>query len=179
MNIKIALVIALILALAITGCSSGLIQKAESKYLAQEYQVAADLYGEYLAKQPEAYLARRNLGYSLLKIGQTEQAVRQFEKIIIDHPSETFSHLYLGLAYLRLGDYQKTLSTWEQIEANGRPIIMKEMVSQTSRVAAIGPIISTNELDDFAKRAEAAIEEALFAEQQRNAYNAARLGECG
>jgi tetratricopeptide (TPR) repeat protein len=163
-----------------TGCGAGLIQRAESNYLAHDYRTAANLFGLYLTEHPDAYLARRKFGHALLKGGQPREAVEQFENILSSHPRDSFSHLYLGLAYLRLGDYQKTLAAWQQYMPGGRPIISKEVTRQTDRVAGLSPgSLNDNELSDLANSIESAIEEALNAEQLRKQYNTSRLGDCG
>jgi hypothetical protein len=104
----------------------------------------------------------------------------QLEKSLSDQPHDTLSKLYLGLAYLRLGEWQKTLAGWQQLAAGGRPLIRSAVSLQGNVVAREAPNISRNEeLDALANRVEAALEEALLAEQQRNAYNTSRLGDCG
>jgi predicted Zn-dependent protease len=164
----------------LSGCGAGLIQRAESKYAAQDYPAAANLFRVYLDQHPDAYLARRKLAVSLLKEGRPREAVMQLEKSLSDQPHDTLSKLYLGLAYLRLGEWQKTLAGWQQLAAGGRPLIRSAVSLQGNVVAREAPNISRNEeLDALANRVEAALEEALLAEQQRNAYNTSRLGDCG
>ena len=164
----------------VNGCGTGLIQRAESNYLAQDYRTAANLFGLYLTEHPDAYLARRKFGRALLKGGQPREAVEQFNKILNSHPHDSFSHLYLGLAYLRLGDYKKTLAAWQQYMPGGRPIISKEITRQTDRITGLSPgSLNNNDLSDLANSVESAIEEAVNAEQLRKQYNTSRLGDCG
>ena len=170
----------LLVSLNINSCSSGLLQKAEAKYFAQEYQTAANLLEMYLTKHPGSYTARKKMAHSLLIEGQVREAVVQFEKVINDNPQDTLSHLYLGLAYLRLGEYKETLSTWNHFESGGRPLLLKEMEKLSNTVAKTAPNISNDkELYELVNLVESAIEMAFFAEEKRNAYNAFRLGECG
>ncbi len=180
MNKKRVLGSLLFAVILLTACSAGVIQRADSKYLARDYRAAADLLELYLDEHPEAALARRKLAHSLFENGWYREAAGQFEKVIASRPHDTFSHLYLGLAYLRLGDYRKTLAGWQRLEVTERPLIAEVKSSQISRVAAKAPeIASEAQLNDLADQVESAVEEALFAEQQRDAYNAARLGDCG
>ncbi|MFN2366575.1 MAG: tol-pal system YbgF family protein [Desulfurivibrionaceae bacterium] len=180
MNKKRALGLLLFAVMLLTACSAGLIQRAESKYLARDYRAAADLLELYLDEHPDADLARRKLAHSLFENGRYREAAGQFEKVIGNRPRDTFSHLYLGLAYLRLGDYRKTLAGWRRLEVAERPLIAEMKSSQISKIAAKAPeIASEDQLNDLADQVESAVEEAFFAEQQRDAYNASRLGDCG
>ncbi|MFO7604716.1 MAG: tetratricopeptide repeat protein [Desulfurivibrionaceae bacterium] len=180
MNKNKVIGISLFAMMLLTACGSGVIQRAETKYLARDYSAAADLFEEYLDEHPDADLARRKLAHSLFKNGRYREAAGQFEKVIANRPRDTFSHLYLGLAYLRLGDYRKTLAGWQRLEIRERPLIAEVKSSQISRIAAKAPeIASEDQLNDLASQVESAVDEAFFAEQQRDAYNAARLGDCG
>jgi tetratricopeptide (TPR) repeat protein len=180
MNKKTTIGSLLFAVMLLSACSSGLLQRAETKYLARDYPAAAALFAEYLAEHPDAYQARRKLGHSLLKEGEPRQAASEFEKVVTAQPHDIFSHLYLGLAYLRLGDYQQALAIWQQAETSGRPLVAEEKARQIKQVAAAAPDIpSPGQFNDLANRVESGFDEAFFAEERREAYNAARLGDCG
>ncbi|MBU0484644.1 MAG: tetratricopeptide repeat protein [Proteobacteria bacterium] len=174
------LVILLLTILFTNGCGTELIQRAESNYLARDYQPAAQLFDLYLTDHPDAFVARRRLGHALLKTGHPREAAFQFEKVIASHPGDSLSYLYLGLTYLHLADYPKTMAAWQQYEAIGKPLIISEVNRQTPLITeAIQKNLPDDGLNDLAKKIESAIEQAISADQLRNDYNRSRLGECG
>lgn len=175
MNQIAASILFFLLLLLMAGCGAGLIHKADSSFDEGNYQKSAELYAGYLEKHPGAFLTRRKYGLALLKGNRPEEAIRHFIKIIDDHPHDYRSVLYLGLAYLHMGDYQKTLSVWQQYETGGKPLIVEEVARQSQRIAAALPMVSK----ELASEIEAAIEDAIWAHQLRSSYNASRLKRCG
>lgn len=180
MNKNKVIGISLFAVMLLNACGFDVIQRAETKYLAQDYQAAADLLKLYLDDHPHADLARRKWAHSLYENGRYREAVSQFEKVLANRPQDIFSRIYLGLAYLRLGDYQKTLAGWHRLKVTEGSLIAEVKSSQISRIAVrASEIASENQLNDLANQVESAVEEAYFAEQQRDAYNASRLEGCG
>jgi tetratricopeptide (TPR) repeat protein len=180
MNKKTAIGSLLFAVMLLSACGSGLLHRAETRYLARDYPAAADLFEEYLDEHPDAYLARRKLGHTLLKEGEPRKAASEFEKVVAGQPHDSFSRLYLGVAYLRLGDYQKALAIWQQSGTSGRPRVAEEKARQIKQVAETAPDISgAAQFNDLANLVEIGFDEAFSAEERREAYNAARLGDCG
>lgn len=167
--------LSLLLLLLMTGCGAELINQADSSFREGDYPKSSELYEIYLANHPDAFLARRKYGLTLLKGGHPEEAAVQFKRVFKDRPYDSLSLLYLGLVYLHLGDQQKVLSAWQQYGAIGRPLIAEEVESQSARIVAAAPNIS----NELVAEIEASIEYAIAAQQLRDAYNASRLGGCG
>lgn len=161
--------------LLLTGCGSELVHRADSSFHEGDYQKSSELYEQYLAKHPDAFLTRRKYGLALLKAGHADKAVEQFKKVIEDRPQDASSFLYLGLAYLRLGEYRNALSIWQHYTSGGRPLIAEEVERQSERIVAAGTGVSK----DLANGIEAEIENAILAQKLRNSYNASRLEGCG
>jgi len=163
------------LLLFITGCGAGLVHKAHSSFDDGNYQKSAELYAEYLAGNPDAFLTRRKYGLALLKDNRPKEAAVQFERVVDDNPHDSRALLYLGLAYLHTGDYQKTLSAWQQYEHRGDRIIAEKVARQSEQIAAALPVISAQ----LVSQIEAALESAIAEQQLRRSYNASRLVGCG
>lgn len=157
-----------------TGCATGLVRKADSNLKEGNYRKAAELYAPYLKKHPGAFLSRRNYGLALLKSGQPEKAATQFGKALDYQPHDYRSFLYLGLAYLQLGDYQETLDVWRQYKSGGKPLIVQEVEWQSQRLNNALPGIS----NELASEIKSAIEGAIQAQELRRSYKASRLEEC-
>jgi tetratricopeptide (TPR) repeat protein len=172
---KTAAIILSGLLLFITACSAGLVRQANSSFDEENYRKSAELYAEYLEKNPGAFLARRKYGLALLKDNRPEEAVEQLARVIDLHAHDSWSLLYLGLSYLQLGDYQKTLSVWRQYEFEGKPLIAEELARQSRRLAAALPRVS----NELVREIESAVEDAIWAHQLHSANLASRLEECG
>lgn len=162
--------------LFLTSCSSTLLELANEKLSIGDYSAAADLYEEYLETKPDTLIPGRKLGYALLKSGNAADAVIRFKRVLAEFPGDTFSTLYLGLAYLHVGERDKVVSTWRNYPSEKSSRVAEEIKKQVKVIADSGPELS----DELIAAVDFAITAAVDEDRSRNAYNLWRLGDdCG
>jgi uncharacterized protein (AIM24 family) len=71
------------------------------------YPRAISIYERLIANHPEAVTPRVNLALCYLKTGLAAQARTELERVIEVDPSHSRAWGYLGLAFQRLGDYER------------------------------------------------------------------------
>lgn len=71
------------------------------------YPRAIAIYERLIQLHPEALEPRINLALSYLKTGQPSQARFELERVVEQNPSHSRAWGYLGLAFQRLGDYER------------------------------------------------------------------------
>jgi uncharacterized protein (AIM24 family) len=71
------------------------------------YPRAITIYEQLIRAHPEAIEPRINLALSYLKTGQPAQARHELEKVVEQSPGHSRAWGYLGLAFQRLGDYER------------------------------------------------------------------------
>ena len=71
------------------------------------YPRAISIYEDLIRSHPDAIEPRINLALSYLKTGQPSQARFELEKVVEHSPGHSRAWGYLGLAFQRLGDYDR------------------------------------------------------------------------
>ena len=71
------------------------------------YPRAISIYEQLIKLHPDAIEPRINLALSYLKTGQPAQARFELEKVVEQSPGHSRAWGYLGLAFQRLGDYER------------------------------------------------------------------------
>jgi uncharacterized protein (AIM24 family) len=71
------------------------------------YPRAIAIYEQLIKLHPDALEPRINLALSYLKTGQPAQARFELEKVVEQNPGHSRAWGYLGLAFQRLGDYER------------------------------------------------------------------------
>src|SRR6185312_8231261 len=71
------------------------------------YPRAIAIYEQLIKLHPDALEPRINLALSYLKTGQPAQARFELEKVVEQSPGHSRAWGYLGLAFQRLGDYER------------------------------------------------------------------------
>lgn len=83
-------------------------------YQAKQYAEAEKQLAQLLAKSPQAAVALDYYGLSLLKLGQLNQAVSCFEKLVEVQPQCAEGLQHLGDAYAASGKMSLAKTFWEQ-----------------------------------------------------------------
>jgi len=68
---------------------------------------------EVVAEDPKHENANLNLGFLSMKSGQFEKAVERFKKVLEINPARIDMYVYLGEAYVRLGNKEKAIENFE------------------------------------------------------------------
>jgi serine/threonine protein kinase len=84
---------------ALTFASDG-----NNRFAAQDYDSAAVLYRLAVAIAPDQAIYRRNLGLTLRRLGQHEEAVQHFRRATLLDPTEAMAQFDLGNELLMVGD---------------------------------------------------------------------------
>src|SRR5258706_9944753 len=71
------------------------------------YPRAIDIYERLIRAHPDAVEPRINLALSYLKTGQPQSARTELEKVVEQQPGHSRAWGYLGLAFQRMGDYER------------------------------------------------------------------------
>lgn len=85
---------------------------------------AKRLYEEYLQQVPEDGITRTRYGRLLLRIGELQEAIRQFEKAIQEQITPT-RVAWLAEAYYRIGDYDNLRALAVNLHANYGEVMAK------------------------------------------------------
>jgi len=102
-----------IISLGFLGCATMDLVKADVKMSTGDYQEAIAILKAYLEKEPDSVWARTQLGKAYLNIEELDLAIDSLLKAQQIQPKESRSTLYLGLAYIGKGKYEKAIATWE------------------------------------------------------------------
>jgi hypothetical protein len=106
--------IGIITAIAVVGTLSGLTWKQS-----QAYQNEDTLWRDTIAKNPDAWLARAALAYSMATQGDLSATVSQFSEALRLNPKDANAHYNLGVAFFRQGNFGKAIyHLSEAIKAN-------------------------------------------------------------
>jgi uncharacterized protein (AIM24 family) len=71
------------------------------------YPRAIDIYERLIRSHPDAVEPRINLALSYLKTGQPQSARAELERVVEQQPGHSRAWGYLGLAFQRMGDYER------------------------------------------------------------------------
>ena len=102
------------------------------------YPRAIAIYERLILTHPEAIEPRINLALSYLKTGQPAQARFELEKVVEQSPGHSRAWGYLGLAFQRLGDYERASYAFSAGGHDGMARRLVEM-SMTGGALSIHP----------------------------------------
>jgi protein O-mannosyl-transferase len=81
------------------------------------YADAETLYRTTIAQNPTSFMARNNLGTAMLRRGQTDEAMTQFQEVLRLQPDYEVAYYNLGLALVRKGRQDEALAQFEKAVA--------------------------------------------------------------
>ena len=97
------------------------------------YPRAIAIFERLIQLHPEALEPRINLALSYLKTGQPSQARFELERVVEQNPAHNRAWGYLGLAYQRLGDYERAGYAFS---AGGHEGMARRLVEMSMTAAA-------------------------------------------
>jgi tetratricopeptide (TPR) repeat protein len=78
------------------------------------YESQDTLWSDTLAKNPNSWVGHNNLGFALIKKGQIEEAMAQYQKALEINPNYTDAHNNLGNALFRNGQLGEAMAQYEK-----------------------------------------------------------------
>jgi len=78
------------------------------------YESQDTLWSDALAKNPNSWVGHNNLGFALIKKGQIEEAMAQYQKALEINPNYTDAHNNLGNALFRNGQLGEAMAQYEK-----------------------------------------------------------------
>lgn len=145
--LKHSRVIAVMIAVALVaaGCSQGLIQRGQRLVDEGNHQQAIDLFYQEIAKNPDSYVAWRELGIAFYKQGDLLKAEDALQQAATIQPDARTS-LHLGLINEKHENYDEALASYraalalnpsgksrEYIEAHLDQLIAKKVEAEVAR----------------------------------------------
>lgn len=93
-----------------------LLQKAAIAYSNDFYELALEYYNEaekYYSKyfDADAYV---NMGASYDSLGNYNQAIKCYQKVIVINPNNATAFFKMGLYYRKLDNYNQTITSWQK-----------------------------------------------------------------
>ena len=128
----------------LSGCSA--YTSGNVKLGLKQYPAAIADYQEALAKDPDHWQARRQLGYAYIKTGQYDKAIEELTKVLQERPGDPDATYYLGLARLENEQLPKAAETWKTYENKEKPLVAEAIRRQVTVVEIVESL-------RFAKRA--------------------------
>src|SRR5687768_582130 len=98
------------------------------------YPRAIAIYERLVHTHPEAITPRVNLALSYLKTGQPTQARFELERVLERDPNHARAWGYLGLAYQRMGDYEKASHAFA---AGGHDAMARRLLEMATTSASV------------------------------------------
>jgi uncharacterized protein (AIM24 family) len=98
------------------------------------YPRAIAIYEQLIKLHPDALEPRINLALSYLKTGQPAQARFELEKVVDQSPGHSRAWGYLGLAFQRLGDYERASYAFQ---AGGHDGMARRLIEMTASGGAL------------------------------------------
>jgi tetratricopeptide (TPR) repeat protein len=74
-----------------------------------KYDGVETLWQSVITRDPNCYLARKNLGYALLETGQTDKVLTYFQKAVKLEPDDTDNHFNLACAFSENGQLDEAI----------------------------------------------------------------------
>lgn len=105
----------LVLALGLGACSPTI--KGSMALHSKDYDQAISLYQEALKENPSNTRASSLLGQAYYRKGLNQEAVNALEPLMTRHPIDPDAPIFLGLAYLALGERDKGFGAFERFES--------------------------------------------------------------
>jgi tetratricopeptide (TPR) repeat protein len=150
------------------GCSS--LYKADHELGMSNYTTAIPLYKDYLASHPDSADARRGMGVALMRSGQADAAIAEFNAVLAKKPKDAFSHLYLGVAQLYKGQVSEGMASMGRFDDKTQPLVGDEAKYQVNRVRnrLAGRTPSAAELQTMAREVDQAIAAAVVRQKDED-----------
>jgi tetratricopeptide (TPR) repeat protein len=116
----------------LSGCSAYM--RGNFKVSEKQYAEAIADYQEALAKDPDHWQARRQLGYAYIKAGQQDKAVDELTKALQQRPGDPDATYYLGLAQLKNEQLPTATQTWKTYKNTEKPLVAEAIRRQVTVV---------------------------------------------
>jgi tetratricopeptide (TPR) repeat protein len=116
----------------LSGCSAYM--RGNAKFSEKQYAAAIADYQEALAKDPDHWQARRQLGYAYIKAGQYDKAIEELTKVLQQRPGDPDATYYLGLARLENEQLPKATQTWKTYKNTEKPLVAEAIRRQVTVV---------------------------------------------
>jgi uncharacterized protein (AIM24 family) len=100
------------------------------------YPRAIAIYERLVQSHPDAIEPRVNLALSYLKTGQAQAARFELERVVEQSPGHSRAWGYLGLAFQRLGDYERASHAFA---AGGHDAMARRLLDMASQAGAAPP----------------------------------------
>jgi uncharacterized protein (AIM24 family) len=107
------------------------------------YPRAISIYERLVQSHPEAITPRVNLALSYLKTGQAAQARHELEKVLKLNPNHSRAWGYLGLAFQRMGDYERASHSFA---AGGHGAMVKRLAEAAVSSPALLAVLAERDL---------------------------------
>lgn len=107
------------------------------------YPRAISIYERLVQSHPEAITPRVNLALSYLKTGQAAQARHELEKVLKLNPNHARAWGYLGLAFQRMGDYERASHAFA---AGGHGAMVKRLAEAAVSSPALLAVLAERDL---------------------------------
>jgi len=114
------------------GCSAYMAGNLELSQ--QKYDAAISDFQEALAKDPDHWQARRQLGYAYIKAGQYDKAIEELTKVLQQRPGDPDATYYLGLAQLKNEQLPKATQAWKTYKNTEKPLVAEAIRRQVTVV---------------------------------------------
>jgi tetratricopeptide (TPR) repeat protein len=124
--------IVVLVAFGLSGCSAYM--AGNLKLSQKQYEAAIADYQEALAKDPDHWQARRQLGYAYIKAGQADKAIEELTKVLQQRPGDPDATYYLGLARLDNEQLPKAAQTWKTYKNTEKPMVAEAIRRQVTVV---------------------------------------------
>jgi tetratricopeptide (TPR) repeat protein len=119
------------------------------------YEAAIEHFQQELSKNPTNWRARENLGLAYIRTGRNDSAIAELQYVLGQEPTDvtalsyaptsvdwsagqnpnaSYSNYYLGLAYLRNGQREEALKTWQDYTNPREPLLEEEIKRQLTVV---------------------------------------------
>jgi len=133
-------------------------REIETKLAEEDFQAAAELLEELLAKSPDHIQAMQKLAYCRYKLGLPEEGLELLNTVQSLKPTDNFTALYLGLILCRLERLDEAMNAWRDYFNIDQPVIQRAINLQLTLFEMDGP--------SAAQEVAQAVEEAI-SEQER------------
>jgi len=145
----------------LSGCSG--LYKADYELDQSNYAKAIPLYKEYLGSHPDSADARRSMGVALMRSGQVDAAMAEFNAVLAKHPKDAYTHLYLGVAQLYKGQLNEGMASMERFDGKDQPLVGDEAKYQATQLRnkLAGKTPNAAEVQTMAREVDQAIAAAV------------------
>ncbi len=114
-----------IVLLVFTGCTASM--RGNWNLSRKDYRGAITHYREDLSRNPDHWQTRQRLGFAYLKTGQLDEAIAEFERVLMQKSGDPYANYYLGLAWLDKGERGKAIEVWRSYRNRKEPLVEREI----------------------------------------------------